>query len=605
MNSFSKVNMKVLSLIFVTFIFVSCAHKSPSVSSEKRESQADLEKLAIQAKNHPTLKNQLEIDWFMKAMHYFYLSEFDSAEKYFEVLDTLNSTDIFLQRKHALNLIRGAQFEKARTVLTKLYDQTRDEKIGLILAGLELGLDHPKEAEKRFKQLLARHPGSEESCLSLAKFYLESQRIPKAQKLLTSCGEKNKKSGHFDFYLAKISLEKGFETQALEYLKSSHRKDPKNLQTTSALGILYEELDQPEQAIKIYQRYLTFDPDESAILSRMVQVLFVQERYQEVLPYAERLSDLDPENLNLKIKLGILYSDTKKFDEALVIFQELLKVSPDSDKLLYYVGAIYQELGQWQKSMDFYGRITPASGLYSDSSLQVANMLSTVAEADFFEKKQSEAREDFINFVNLRLEQLPDLRTELSVVKAGYYESIGEYKAALDVMVVVQDEKDFSLQHKYYLANLYEKQKRFAESSELMLALIKENPKNEHAWNFLGYTLLLRGDEEKAFEYIQKAFKLNPKDGYIRDSLGWYYFKKGEYKKALKELELAQNFVPDDIEILKHLAELHQTLRNFDKAVFYYQAAMKNSKSRIEQEELRLALERFEQSRLPASENKK
>ena len=35
-----------------------------------------------------------------------------------------------------------------------------------------------------------------------------------------------------------------------------------------------------------------------------VQLLFTQEKFDQVIPYAERLSDHEPDNLNLKVKLG-------------------------------------------------------------------------------------------------------------------------------------------------------------------------------------------------------------------------------------------------------------------------------------------------------------
>jgi len=62
--------------------------------------------------------------------------------------------------------------------------------------------------------------------------------------------------------------------------------------------------------------------------------LFFKERYAEVIPYAEKLIDLEPENLNLKVKLGVLYTDAKKYYEAISVFKDLLSLAPGSDKIL-------------------------------------------------------------------------------------------------------------------------------------------------------------------------------------------------------------------------------------------------------------------------------
>ncbi len=195
------------------------------------------------------------------------------------------------------------------------------------------------------------------------------------------------------------------------------------------------------------------------------------------------------------------------------------------------------------------------------------------------------------------------MRIELSVIKAGFYEGVSQFKTAMEIMMVVQDEKGFSNNHKFYLASLYEREKKFEESVRLIKSIIEIEPKNAHAWNFLGYSLLNRGIEtEKAFEYIQKAHVMNPQDGYIRDSLGWYYYKKGQMKKALGHLQAAYAKVPDDVEILKHLATIYSELGDYQKARVYLESALKFAKMPSEKQSLSLSLEKLDSTHLPASD---
>jgi len=321
-----------------------------------------------------------------------------------------------------------------------------------------------------------------------------------------------------------------------------------------------------------------------------------------VIPYAERLSDLEPENLNLKVKLGILYTDSKKYHEAISVFRDLLVAAPHSDKILYYLGAIHQDLKKYSESIEYFNQIPTESGLYTDSSVQMANMLSTLAQNEYQNKKEAKWKDRFVQFVNSKLDEFKDMRVEFSVIKSGFYESIGQSKEAMEAMMVVQDEKNFSTQHKYYLANLYEKEKKYEESTSLIMTIIEKEPKNAHAWNFLGYSLLVRGeDPDKAFEYIQTALKISPDDGYIRDSLGWYYFKKGQYEKALTELEFAFKKVPEDVEILKHLATLHKKMNDHSRAKSYLESALKLVRYENDKNDIMLQMEELDRARLPAS----
>jgi len=520
----------------------------------------------------------------------------------FKYVADLAPEDAFVQKKYAISLIRVGNLEESQVVLEKLYQTGKEEKVGMILAGVYTGLDKEGKARDLYKELLAMNPENEDACIFLGKAFAVSKDMTKAFQQLNQCAKNNPKSGIYDYYMGKMSIDQAKIDQAAVHFKKSHDKQPDLTQSVAALGFIYEDREQFELAIKLYQKHLSHDPTDAPILSRMVQVLFAKEMYQEVIPYAEKLSDLEPENLNLKVKLGVLYTDAKKFPEAISVFKDLLAAAPQSDKILYYLGAIHQEMKEFQESIEYFNQIPSSSGLYTDSSVQMANMLSSLAQVEFYNHEGDKFQKKFLGYINKKIEEHKDLKVEFSIVKAGFYEGTSQYNHAMETMVVVQDEKSFSTQHKYYLANLFEKERKYEESTNLILGIIEKEPKNAHAWNFLGYSMLVRGNEmERAFEYIQTALKISPDDGYIRDSLGWYYFKKGEIKKAQAELDFALAKVPDDIEILKHLAVVHAELKDFKKAKSYLEAALKHVRFTTDRQEIMASIEKLDTDRIPAS----
>jgi len=562
-----------------------------------------LEELVAKAKTNATTATFLATDLFLKANMSLMEGDYLTASVLFKYVHMLAPQDEFVQKKYAISLIRAGDLEESQVVLEQLYEKGQDEKVGLILAGVYTGLDQENKARTVYKKILARNNKNEDACVFLSKSYAMSKDMEKALVLLQGCAFKDPKNGMYDYYAGKIHLDFNKLDQALTFFKKSLQRQPTFAQSVNALGILYEEKEQHQEAIKLYENHLKRQPFDGAILGRMVQLLFLKERFDQVIPYAERLSDLEPDNLNLKIKLGILYTDAKRYVEAISIFKDLLTVAPDSDKILYYLGAIHQEMGDYSLSIEYFNQIPVSSGLYTDSSVQMANMLSTLAQNEFLKKDETHQwREKFVFTTKAKIEEFKDLRIEFSVILSGYYEAIGKYKEAMEVMMVVQDEKGFSAQHKYYLANLFEKEKKFEEATSLVMGIIEKEPKNAEAWNFLGYTLLVRGNEmDRAFECIQKALKLNPHDGYIRDSLGWYYYKTGNTKRALDELKLAVSKVPDDVEILKHLAIIYRDLKEFQKAKTFLQTALKHVRYSNDKEEILTSLEAIDKDRLPAS----
>lgn len=606
--------MKLLLWVFHVYLvgsLLSCSHTPPSEKqaalTEEQVGQLNREALAIaserlgqmviQAKSNKEATQFLATDLFLKANMSLMEGDFVTASVLFKHLATLVPDDEFVQKKYAVSLIRMGDVEASEPVLEALYKKSKEEKVGLILAGVYTGMDKESKARQLYHQILKQNPKSEDACIFLGKSYAMSKETAKAIHLLEDCARKDPKNGMYDYYIGKVHVDNAQLSKAGSAFRKAYERQPELTQAVTAMGIIYEESEQYEAAIQVYRKHLKNNQADRSILARIVHVLFLKERYDEVIPYAETLSDLEPDNLNLKIKLGVLYTDAKKYPEALSIFRELLNHAPTSDRILYYLGAIHQELNEYQEAIEYFNQIPDNSGLYTDSSVQMANMLSTLAQQD------AKYKDTFLAHLGKALEKFKDLRVEFSVIKAGYFESMGQYKDAMESMMVVQDEKDFSTQHKYYLANLYEKEKKFEESTALIMGILENEPKNAHAWNFLGYAMLLRGGNEleKAYEFINKAVSLNPEDGYIRDSLGWYYFKKGDTKRALTELEVAFKKVPDDIEILKHLAEIHIRLKNLLKAKHYLQAALKQARYQSDRHEILVSLEELEKNRLPAS----
>lgn len=609
--------LKNAAILILVGILAACSHTSKTLTTTQNLSPEEqeqinydaldlaaqqLDELVAKAQTNSTAATFLASDLFLKANMSLMESDYVTAAVLFRYVAQLAPQDEFVQKKFAISLIRVGDLEQAQTVLEKLYKKSLDAKVGLILAGVYTGLDQEVKAREVYKKILAKNPKNEDACVFLSKSYAIGKQVDKAFALLNTCANHDPKNGMYDYYAGKIYLDQNKNVKAIESFKRAITRQSGFAQAVTALGMLYEEKEQFDPAIELYERHLKKQPFDSVVLARVVHTLFIRERFQEVIPYAERLSDLEPENLNLKVKLGILYTDAKKYSEALSVFKDLLGHAPQSDKILYYLGAIYQEMGQLAESIDYFNQIPVESGLYMDSSVQMANMLSTLAQNEFFQKEEGQWKDKFVSFSQKKIEEIKEMKVEFSVILSGYYEAIGQHQDAMVTMEQVLNEKSFSTQHKYYLANLYEKEKKFVESTSLVMGILEKEPKNAEAWNFLGYTLLVRGDEmERAFECIQKAYKLNPNDGYIRDSLGWYYYKTGDVKRALKELKVAVEKAPGDVEILKHLAIIYRDLKDYSRARSYMQEALKNARYQTDRQDILISLEEMEKDRLPAS----
>lgn len=570
-----------------------------------KEASAQLKKLVIAAKKAGKHKvDYLSGDMFLKANAATMQGDYATANIIFENLLQLIPNDDFVNKKYAISLIRVGELESSKSLLEKVFKNSKhtDNRAGLLLAGVYSSLGDVKSSKKVYQKLLSKNPKNEEACVFLGKAYALEDKNEKAIDTLERCERKMPKRGIFSYYIGKIFVDKDLLNKAKVYFRRSLKRQPDFSQSVVALGVIHEEQKNLKKAVKIYERHLKSFPNDSIVLSRIVQAYFSNEQFKKVIPYAERLSDFEPDNLNLKVKLGILYTDVKKYDLAISTFKSLLSHAPNNDKILYYLGAIYQETSRYEDAIEHFTLIAPESGLYQDSSVQIAQMLSALAKNELDDKKKKEDQLRFISFVDKKISENSPLSVELSVIKASYYEAENQLSRSVAALEPVKSMKNFSENHKYYLASLYEKVAEYDKAQNLVLGIVNKNPKNAHAWNFLGYSLIERGkDMDKAYNYISKAIEISPNDGFIRDSLGWYYFKVGKVDKALDELLKAIKIEPKDVSIQKHLAIVYSQKKDFSRARDHIVEAIRYSKEKNEIQELNNVLKSIESKRLPAS----
>jgi tetratricopeptide (TPR) repeat protein len=565
-----------------------------------------LEELSIAAKaSGPDKVRFLASDMYLKASAALMEGDYQTANIIFKHLVSLVPDDNFIKQKYAVSLIRTGDLEDSEKLLKSIFklSKYKNSKVGLVLAGVYSSLGKIDESRKVYKKLLSKNSKNEEACIFLSKSYALGKETSKAIKLLKKCERRDKGKGIYSYYVGKIYVDGKKFKKAKKYFKRSIKIQKDFSQAIMALGLIYEELEQFKSAEKTYKKYLKKNPSDTLILSRLVQLMFTREEFKEVIQYAERLSDYEPDNLNLKVKLGILYTDVKKYKNAIQTFKDLLAHAPDNDKILYYLGAIFQELTEYENAISYFGKISEKSGLYQDSSLQIAQMLSSLAKNEYLnEKTNGNFHKKFIGFVDSKVEEFVAFKVDFSIIKASYYESLEDNDEAIEILEYVKENKSFNNDHRFYLAALYEKEQAFSKATQLIEEVIEYDPKNAHAWNFLGYSLVERGEKlDKAYEYLKRAIVLSPNDGYIRDSLGWYYYKTGKVNKALVELKLAVKNVPSDISINKHLAIVYTSLKNFKKAKSYIKRALGEVQSESERKELVEVLKDLEQKRIPAS----
>jgi len=608
-------NVKIFFSVLLMSALVSCSHsevrpvKIANMVDPYKELGFDQRSIKEQAdwaqKTGGKTAEFLASDLFLKGNDASMRGDFQTAVQLFRYIYQIKTTDNFVCKKLAIELIRLGELKEAEGILVSLYQKnSKDESIGLILAGVYSALEKPEYSKDIYKKLIVEH-NSEEACLYLSKSYATDKNYKAAHALLIKCEKKNKDEPAFSFYRGKIEFERG-NVAAKGLFEKSLKIDKTFTQAAIALGALYEEKEDFKSAEVEYKKFLNEEANSynTTVLNKLVTLQLSLEKNKEVLPNLELLVALDPSDINLKVRLGLLYSEMTKYNEAIKAFKDVLEVVPESDKILYYLGALYQQMNNVDKAVEHFKKIQPVSPLYGDASVQIAQVYSGLAREDFVSGK-SEKIASFHSYIDQRVKEHEELGLELKMVEAGFYDDTFQYPKAIEILSSYQANKNFTDSHSYYLASVMEKNGQFKDARVMIQKILERDPNNPHALNFLGYSYLEKNENmDVAFEYISKAVKLKPEDGYIRDSLAWYLYTVGKYNEALKEAKKAFDLVKTDAIIAKHLAKIYQSLNNLDKAHEYYAEALKNAKQDSEREDVLKQMNELEKVRMPASSSK-
>lgn len=161
---------------------------------------------------------------------------------------------------------------------------------------------------------------------------------------------------------------------------------------------------------------------------------------------------------------------------------------------------------------------------------------------------------------------------------------ISTYREVTDAPEFAQLPPRQQASYRLLLASVFDRSGDWPSAKGELEKLLKLDPNNAPALNYLGYSLLERGGErDKATEMVKLAYALEPTSGAITDSLGWAYFLQGDAKMALPLLEKAAKAAGSDTAINEHLGDAYWTLGRRRDARYAWNVAALTSEGEVAQ----------------------
>ncbi len=433
---------------------------------------------------------------------------------------TPDQAEPFILRARATAM--SGESETALDILTELLSRQPDLlNARLLHVTILVSLKRPDEAHQSIVAGL-RSNESPQLWKLQADLFIRQNRLDEAVRSLEAMRKLDADDETPVLLLHQIALRQNKSARAEQILRDYIEQQPESILVRNTLGRLLVQSGRLQEAIGIYKGLVRDTGGTSEALSA----------------------------------LGLLYYQTKEYENAAAQFRQALKNS-SSEQSRFYLAASLEALGKTAEAKQLYMRINRKSIAYADAQLRLANMEFAAKEFRAAEKRTKAILKTDADNANGYT-----LLSSIYLVQGKYRKLLDETESALSLPQITS-------RLLFNRAIAYEYFKEFEGVEKSLQRLLASDPGHAEALNFLGYIYAEQGLKlTEAETLIKRALKQKPDDGYYLDSLAWVYFQRGDYKKAIELQTSAIEKIADDPVMYEHMGDIlwkdnqHEAARN-------------------------------------------
>ncbi|MHB1697178.1 MAG: tetratricopeptide repeat protein [bacterium] len=415
---------------------------------------------------------------------------------------------------------------------------------------------------------------------------------------------------------AKIAADTGDIKKSINILKFILKKHPDNIRTLLFLSNLYIYIKDLKTAAFYLNIIKLNSPDNISAYYLLSKIYTAQNKNKKAELNLIKLISIDPYFKKAYFRLAAIYILTGREKAAINIFNKYLKINPYSKTSIYQSAILEYALKNYRASrkyfLNFIGIVKN-----SENISRLRNNAYFFIGISYILQKNYKRGLTYLNrlkpgrhYIDAKLQEIEIyIDNYKKTGNAKYRKSIektiiqmlssSKLKANLKLYyfsaVALSEIKDYRMSEYvikkgllkfpnntallYELGSAYHALKKEKKAYAVMKKILKVNPYDADALNYLGYYLALKNkDLNKAKIMIKKALSYDKGSPYILDSLGFVYYKEKKYAKALKLFKIALEKLGKSPTVLKHVGMDYFMLKNYKKALEYLEKSYKIKK---------------------------
>jgi tetratricopeptide (TPR) repeat protein len=156
--------------------------------------------------------------------------------------------------------------------------------------------------------------------------------------------------------LARMLIERDDNEAALEMLNACLVHNPQAVDALLLAGNIHYRLGRPGKAVPIFQKLLTFAPNDPTANSIYAAVLLNLGRYDEALEFSDRAVAASPSDAEVLTTHGLVLRHLSRTDDAIRVLHKATQINPALAEAWSNLGIASQDAGQWDAALAQFDR---------------------------------------------------------------------------------------------------------------------------------------------------------------------------------------------------------------------------------------------------------
>lgn len=470
----------------------------------------------------------------------------DSAAVIYEKIISLDSSNV--NAYYSLGLIyEKIKPARAIEIYKKLLDITGPEWSVLIrVADVYERMDKPEEAVSTIEQLSVIDPSNIELKKLLIESYIKTKKYAQALALTDDILNQFPEDEGVIEMRGQIHLLQNDWKKAAESYNILLKKKGIPLDTKIKIASAYLMQSGVDSTLLPIARNILEDIDKDTTAWQVKMLLgdiALRERNDSLAVKSfKEVTELAKWNSEAWVRLGGIYFDKRKYEDAVMLMEEAIKNFPDDFAVNLILGLSHTQLNNFVGAKDYLHKAVELNPKDINALSAYGFTLNQLKQPDLAIRYLSEA----LKLDPDNVELLGTLGLIYNAQKK-WEQCDSAYTRALSL------DSTNALVLNNYAYSLAERNIKLAEALDMVTKAVEKDPENPSYLDTIGWVYYQLGEYDRAEKYITQAVELDNNNATLLEHLGDILFKKGENARAMEYWRKSMDLNSDNPELLQKI----------------------------------------------------